>query len=61
MDLTYTQIANGEITVTAVSDNAKKWLADKLGPAAVSFTIPIENLQQVLTSANEASLIFRLA
>ena len=61
MDLTYTQIANGEITVTAVSDNAKMWLASKLGPAAVSFTIPIENLQQVLTSANEASLICRLA
>ena len=61
MDLTYTQIANGEITVTAVSDNAKMWLAGKLGPAAVSFTIPIENLQQVLTSANEASLICRLA
>jgi|APFre7841882793_1041355.scaffolds.fasta_scaffold36324_2 hypothetical protein len=60
MDLTYTQIANGEITVTAVSDNAKMWLAGKLGAGAVSFTIPADNFQQVITAANEASLICRL-
>ena len=61
MDLTYTQIANGELEVIAVSDAAKKWLAEKMGPAAVSFTIPVNNMQQVLESANAANLICRMA
>jgi len=61
MDLTFTTTANGELAFIAISNNAKLWLAEKIGPAAVSFTIPAENLQQVLESAIASNLICRLA
>jgi hypothetical protein len=61
MDLTYTTTANGELAFTAISNNAKLWLAGKLGAGAVSFTIPAENLQQVVDAAIASNLICRLA
>ena len=61
MDLTYTTIANGELSFSAVSDDARTWIASMFGKGAVSFTVPQSSLMAVVKAAIDQNLICRMA